>query len=171
MTPFLTGDECISIQLIHMEKLYLKSEIANYLRVSEFTINRWLMIGKLKGIKFVNGTWRIPQSALDDFMNVNMVAPLYKKGVLLPEKDPYASENSGGTSPDLASDFEKSLDSPDTYDEYDGKPANLIWPERPNTSTNPRFHNPPKPKKTSDKNNKNDKKTYKKQPENPPENT
>ncbi|PMQ00702.1 MAG: DNA-binding protein [Dictyoglomus sp. NZ13-RE01] len=49
------------------EEFYLPKEVAEKLRVSLRTVQRWLEEEKIKGIK-VGGVWRIPESSLKEFL-------------------------------------------------------------------------------------------------------
>lgn len=49
------------------EKFYTVPEIAELLKVSERSINRYIKSGKLKASKI--GWWRIKKSDLDEFLN------------------------------------------------------------------------------------------------------
>jgi excisionase family DNA binding protein len=53
-----------------MEFLTLR-EVAERVRVSEYTAREWLKKGLLKGVKpgGASGRWRIRQDALDEFLN------------------------------------------------------------------------------------------------------
>jgi len=46
-------------------------EIAEILGVHQKTVHHWLRIGKLAGTKISYRTWRIPHSALEDFVVQN----------------------------------------------------------------------------------------------------
>jgi len=50
-----------------MEPLYTPEEVAELLRVSPRTVQRWLAQGKLQGVK-VGRLWRIPKASLDRFL-------------------------------------------------------------------------------------------------------
>ncbi len=50
-----------------MDKLFTIKEVANYLKVSERSVNRYIESGKLKASKI--GQWRIKQSDLDIFLD------------------------------------------------------------------------------------------------------
>ena len=52
-----------------MEKLLTIKEVAEYLRVSERSINRYIEAGRLKASKI--GQWRISQKDLEEFLNQN----------------------------------------------------------------------------------------------------
>ncbi len=53
----------------NVETTYLTtSEVADRLRVSRATVTNWLQDGRLKGVQLPTGTWRIPESAVDDFI-------------------------------------------------------------------------------------------------------
>jgi excisionase family DNA binding protein len=49
------------------EKYYTPSEIAKKYNLKEGTVRKWLYLGELKGIK-LKGLWRIPESALQEFL-------------------------------------------------------------------------------------------------------
>jgi excisionase family DNA binding protein len=46
------------------EELLTPREVARRLRVSEETVRRWAIQGKIRGIQLVSGRWRIPASEL-----------------------------------------------------------------------------------------------------------
>jgi excisionase family DNA binding protein len=46
-------------------------QVAEILGVHQKTVHLWLRSGKLKGTKISYRAWRIPQSALDSFIEVN----------------------------------------------------------------------------------------------------
>ncbi len=50
-----------------MEQLYTPEEIASILKTTRKTVYIWLRSGKLKARK-AGKMWRIPQSALDEFL-------------------------------------------------------------------------------------------------------
>jgi len=50
-----------------MEPLYTPEEVAELLRVSPRTVQRWLAQAKLHGVK-VGRLWRIPKASLDRFL-------------------------------------------------------------------------------------------------------
>ncbi len=50
-----------------METLYTPEEIAKTLKVSAYTVRRWLKDGEIKGIK-VHNFWRVPESSLAEFL-------------------------------------------------------------------------------------------------------
>ena len=50
-----------------MDKLLIIKEVAQILRVSERSVNRYIESGKLKASKI--GQWRIKQSDLDRFLD------------------------------------------------------------------------------------------------------
>lgn len=50
-----------------METLYTVEEVAQLLKVSAFTVRRWLTTGQLHGIKF-EGFWRVSESDLNAFI-------------------------------------------------------------------------------------------------------
>jgi len=51
-----------------MDKVYTPEEVAEQLRVTAYTVRRWLKNGELRAIK-LESFWRIPESALQDFVN------------------------------------------------------------------------------------------------------
>jgi acetyl-CoA synthetase len=53
------------------ERLLTPSQVADRLQVTERTIYSWLGAGSLKGIK-IGRIWRIPENALQAFLNVQM---------------------------------------------------------------------------------------------------
>jgi len=52
------------------DKLLIIKEVAQILRVSERSVNRYIESGKLKASKI--GQWRIKQSDLDEFLEKNL---------------------------------------------------------------------------------------------------
>ena len=52
-----------------MEKLLTIKEVANYLRVSERSVNRYIEAGRLKASKI--GQWRIKKADLKKFLKEN----------------------------------------------------------------------------------------------------
>lgn len=53
--------------MMNMEKFYTPQEVAEILKVPRKTVYLWLQQGKLRGLK-AGDLWRIPQSALDEFL-------------------------------------------------------------------------------------------------------
>jgi len=51
-----------------MDKLYTVKEVADYLKVTETTVRRWLGTGKLKGSKIGRKSWRIREKDLDNLL-------------------------------------------------------------------------------------------------------
>ena len=51
-----------------MEKLLTIDEVAEMLRVHRNTVEGWLHSGALSGYKLGGKLWRIPESALDEFL-------------------------------------------------------------------------------------------------------
>ena len=51
------------------DKLLTAQQVADYLQVDFRTVYTLLRSGKLKGVK-VGRVWRIPQSALDEFLKI-----------------------------------------------------------------------------------------------------
>jgi len=49
------------------EKVYTVSEVAEALRVTEYTVREKLRSGELRGFK-ITSHWRIPESALKEFI-------------------------------------------------------------------------------------------------------
>lgn len=57
-------------------ELLTRKEVAKYFRVSERTIDRWIVTGSLKGYKFGTGkrsTLRIPKNELDKFLKKSRI--------------------------------------------------------------------------------------------------
>jgi excisionase family DNA binding protein len=52
------------------EKLYTPSEVAVMFGVTPYTVRLWIKYEKIRGIKLPNRQWRIPQSALEEFVSV-----------------------------------------------------------------------------------------------------
>ncbi|MBP8699905.1 MAG: helix-turn-helix domain-containing protein [Syntrophorhabdaceae bacterium] len=52
------------------EIFFSPAEIAKRFNVKEGTVRRWLYDGTLRGIK-LGGLWRIPASALEEFIKTN----------------------------------------------------------------------------------------------------
>ena len=52
-----------------MEQLYTPEEVATMLKTTRKTVYIWLRSGKLKAQK-AGKMWRIPQSALDEFLKL-----------------------------------------------------------------------------------------------------
>ena len=63
---FFLGQERLE-RKSEMEPLYTPEEVAELLRVSPRTVQRWLAQGKLQGVK-VGRLWRIPKASLDRFL-------------------------------------------------------------------------------------------------------
>jgi len=59
------------------DKLLTIREVAEILRVSERSVNRYIEFGKLKASKI--GQWRIKQSDLDEFLKENLNIKKIKK--------------------------------------------------------------------------------------------
>ena len=61
------------------DKLLTIKEVAEILRVSERSVNRYIEAGRLRASKI--GQWRIKQSDLDEFLkeNLNIEVPQPKK--------------------------------------------------------------------------------------------
>jgi len=53
------------------EKYYSPREIANRYNVTSQAITKWIKQGKLKAVK-VGSVWRIPESALEEFLKKSM---------------------------------------------------------------------------------------------------
>jgi len=53
-----------------VEKFYSPREVANKYNVSSQAVTKWIKQGKLKAVK-LGGIWRIPQSALDEFVKLS----------------------------------------------------------------------------------------------------
>jgi excisionase family DNA binding protein len=51
-----------------LEELLLPAEVAQILRVTVRTVERYCSQGKLRGVK-VGRRWRIPRAALEDFLS------------------------------------------------------------------------------------------------------
>ena len=51
-----------------MESIYTVEEVANRLKVTAYTVRSWLKAGDLKGIKVRGFMWRVPESALAEFL-------------------------------------------------------------------------------------------------------
>ena len=51
-----------------MRKFYKPTDVADILKVSIHTINKWIQEGKLTGIK-VGGVWRFTERNIKDFIN------------------------------------------------------------------------------------------------------
>jgi len=51
-----------------MIDLLTVSETAEKLKIDEETVRRWLLTGKLKGIKISRQAWRIKREDLDSFI-------------------------------------------------------------------------------------------------------
>ena len=60
-----------------IDKLLTIREVAEILRVSERSVNRYIEAGKLKASKI--GQWRIKQSDLDEFLRENLNIKKIKK--------------------------------------------------------------------------------------------
>jgi len=60
-----------------MDKLLTIKEVAEILRVSERSVNRYIESKKLKASKI--GQWRIKQSDLDEFLEKNLNIKKIKK--------------------------------------------------------------------------------------------
>lgn len=58
-----------------MEKQYTINELAEVLGFSRQTIHQWIVTGQLNGWKAngLRGMWRIPQSAIDEFIKKNSI--------------------------------------------------------------------------------------------------
>lgn len=53
-----------------MEKIFTVEEIAERLKVKDYTVRNWLRDGKLKGFKTVEGgPWRVKESELEELIN------------------------------------------------------------------------------------------------------
>jgi excisionase family DNA binding protein len=52
------------------EKLYTPSEVAVMFGVTPYTVRLWIKYEKIRGIKLPNRQWRIPQSALEEFVDM-----------------------------------------------------------------------------------------------------
>jgi len=53
-----------------MEQYYTPQEVADSLKINLRTIYRWIREGKLNAVK-VGELWRIPESALQEFIKVS----------------------------------------------------------------------------------------------------
>ena len=53
------------------EQFYTPKEIAEQYRVTSQAVTKWIKQGKLKAVK-VGNVWRIPESALDEFIKSNI---------------------------------------------------------------------------------------------------
>lgn len=51
-----------------MEELLTCAEVAAKLKVKPKTVGNWLRSGKMRGVRLGAKAWRIPASALDDFV-------------------------------------------------------------------------------------------------------
>ncbi|MEW6274946.1 MAG: helix-turn-helix domain-containing protein [Bacillota bacterium] len=61
------------------ERYYSPSEIAKKYNLKEGTVRKWLYKGDLKGIK-LGGLWRIPESALEEFLKRPGEGDLTRRG-------------------------------------------------------------------------------------------
>jgi len=61
----------------NIDKLLTIKEVAEILRVSERSVNRYIEAGKLKASKI--GQWRIKQSDLDEFLEKSLNIKKVKK--------------------------------------------------------------------------------------------
>jgi excisionase family DNA binding protein len=52
-----------------------RAEVAKRLRVHEHTVDRYIRRGLIKAIKSPSGIVRIEESALDEYLRVNVVVP------------------------------------------------------------------------------------------------
>ena len=62
--------------MVEIARMLTPREVAGILGVHYKTVHIWLREGKLKGIKISYRAWRIPQSALDHFIEQNSHVPL-----------------------------------------------------------------------------------------------
>ena len=51
------------------EKIYTVEEIAEKLKVKNYTVREWLRTGQLKGFKMGGRVWRVKESELKKFIN------------------------------------------------------------------------------------------------------
>ena len=51
------------------EKIYTVEEIAEKLKVRDYTVRGWLRTGKLQGFKMGGRDWRVKESELSKFIN------------------------------------------------------------------------------------------------------
>ena len=51
---------------MYVDKLYKPTEVAEMLKVSIHTVNKWLQEGRLEGVK-VGNLWRVTEKNIDDF--------------------------------------------------------------------------------------------------------
>jgi excisionase family DNA binding protein len=74
-------------------------EVAEILGIHQKTVHLWLRTGKLEGVKISYRSWRIPQSALEAFINKNRnVSPIEKErptAPVTPEKNGLQTQNPG----------------------------------------------------------------------------
>ena len=54
------------------ERVYTPDEIAAALKVTAYTVRRWLKAGDLKGTKVRGFMWRVKESDLDEFLHTRM---------------------------------------------------------------------------------------------------
>jgi excisionase family DNA binding protein len=54
------------------EAVYTPEEIAGLLKVSAYTVRRWLKAGDLAGVKVRGFMWRVKASALEEFLHARM---------------------------------------------------------------------------------------------------
>lgn len=47
-------------------------EVCNILKIHPVTLRNWLRKGKIKGVKISHREWRIPESALQEFIKESM---------------------------------------------------------------------------------------------------
>lgn len=59
------------IQMTETTQMLTPKTVAGILGVHQKTVHLWLRTGKLKGVKISYRAWRIPQSALDQFIDKN----------------------------------------------------------------------------------------------------
>ncbi|NSW76059.1 MAG: helix-turn-helix domain-containing protein [Candidatus Atribacteria bacterium] len=53
-----------------MEEFYTVEEVAQKLKVTEYVIRKWIREKKLKAVK-IGRLWRVPESALREFLKIN----------------------------------------------------------------------------------------------------
>lgn len=51
-----------------MEELYTIEQVATMLKVDDVTVRRWLVAGKLQGVKIAGSLWRVSDTDLKTFL-------------------------------------------------------------------------------------------------------
>ena len=78
------------IPMTETQQMLTPRTVAGILGVHQKTVHLWLRTGKLKGIKISYRAWRIPQSALEEFIEQNSNVSL-QRGVKEQQKEGVSS--------------------------------------------------------------------------------